>query len=309
LIITGGFLNFTTVSRATYVLHVRTHDITNITWRQVDDYPLSFGVTHAAEAMYNAKMFICGGFNGYPGPAQSDCFVYYNIRSPNRQYQRLPYLPEPRAGGGMVYDRVHDALIFVGGTRRNVSKSTEIMDTPDTFILRLNDTQRGWLRNAKPKPYTGNHISFVTVYDTCSSNVGIQRHYFFGGQVGQNESNANINLVYEYNVSNDEWIQRSSMPFGRGHTGTSTMSYGCGFLVAGGAINNVNSKKRITTDDVSYYSSYNDTWVSIGTLPKPMKTPVCSIVRVRSIPPFDKDYVFCTTGYSSKTYRREITWT
>ena len=316
LIVVGGFLNFTTVSRETYSLDVQAanldHRTSNVTWIKMDNYPVPLGVTHAAEAFHRNKMYICGGYNGYPGAAVADCFVYDRTRRPGRsnvpQYTRLPSLPEPRAGAGMVYDEEHDALIFVGGTRRNSTASKLVtLDTNDTFILRLKDTLAGWSRNAKPKPYSGNHISFVTVNDTCSATKhGIERHYFFGGQRGQNESLGNLNAVYEYNVSADVWTPRQFMPFGRGHTGTSSIPFGCGFILAGGAINTADgSTKKSVTDDISYYSSYNDTWVSIGKLPKPAKTPVCGIASIPK--PIGKRYMFCTTGYSSQTYRREIT--
>ena len=314
LIVTGGFLNFTTVSRETYSLDVQAanldHRTSNVTWEKMDDFPSTLGVTHAAEVFYKSKMYICGGYNGYPGLAQADCFVYDQNRRPGRsnlpQYTRLPSLPEPRAGAGMVYDVELDALIFVGGTRRNSTASkTVVLDTNDTFILRLNDTLAGWTRNAQPKPYSGNHISFVTVNDTCSvTRGGVERHYFFGGQIGQNESNGNLDHVYEYNVSADTWTPRQSMPFGRGHTGTSSMKLGCGFILVGGAINNGNGTKKVITDDISYYSTYSDTWVSIGKLPRPMKTPVCGLVLLPK--PIDKRYVYCTTGYTSQTYRREV---
>lgn len=308
LLVTGGFLNFTTVNRKTYVLNLRAPNLlrgkTNETWTRLDDYPYLLGVTHAAEALYENYMYICGGYYGYPGPVQSDCFVFDRNGTPNAQYIRIPSLPEPRAGAGMIYDILHHALIFVGGTRRNVTKAKDIMDTNTTFILYLNNTAAGWTSNAKPKPYSGNHISFVSVNDTCSNTAqGIQRHYFFGGQMGQNESNSNLKSIYEYILLNDTWIPRSAMPFGRGHTGTSSMAFGCGFLVAGGAVNS-GTNQLVQTDDISYYSSYNDTWTSIGKLYNKMKTPICSITFIPL--PIGKHYMFCTTGYRFYTYRREI---
>jgi hypothetical protein len=123
------------------------------------------------------------------------------------------------------------------------------------------------------------------------------------GQIGQNESQANLDSVYEYDLSNDMWMRRMSMPFGRGHTGTSSIPFGCGFIVAGGAVNSL-TRTKLTTNDISYYSTYTDTWVSIGTLPKAVKTPVCGIVK-NPLPSLSK-YLYCTTGYSSQTYRREI---
>ena len=110
--------------------------------------------------------------------------------------------------------------------------------------------------------------------------------------------------MYEYILSNDTWIPRQFMPYGRGHVGTSSMPFGCGFVVAGGAINVVSGNGLLTTDDISYYSSYNDTWISIGKLYNRIKTPVCGIHY--SPPPVGKYYLYCTTGYRFYTYRREI---
>ena len=307
LIVTGGFLNFTTVNRKTFVLDLPSNPLRfgNVTWQRMDDYPYTLGITHAAETFVGNLMYICGGYFGYPGPVQSDCFVFNRSAAPNEQYTRLPNLPAPRAGAGLTYDAVHNALILAGGTRRNVTlDKITIFDTNSTFVLYLNDTAAGW-KIGSPKPYGGNHISFVTFNVTCSHETPMPRHYFFGGQIGQNESKGNLNQVYEYMLGNDTWVPRKFMPYGRGHVGTSAMAFGCGFVIAGGAINvNTTSNGLLTTDDLSYYNSYNDSWISIGKLYIKIKTPVCGIANMPT--PVSKHYMYCTTGYRLYTFRREI---
>lgn len=315
LLVTGGFINnnFTSVDRVTRILDVAGDTFPpGHSWVNQDNFPYPLGVTHAAELFLNDTMYICGGYDGYPGLVQDDCFMFDRLRPPNvvdaPQYIPMPPLPAPRAGGGLLYDYQYDALMFVGGTRRNVTNDTiTLYDTNDTFVLHLNNMNAGWSSTAAKKPYAANHISFVTVNDTCTvSPPGKQRHYIMGGQVGQNESNGNINLLYEYNFGTNTWTQRRSMPFGRGHFGTSVLPLGCGFIIAGGAVNNArNPTVRKMTNDISYYSPVTDTWIKIGTLPRAQRTVVCGIVK-NPIALGSKTYLYCTTGYRRETHRIQI---
>lgn len=62
------------------------------------------------------------------------------------------------------------------------------------------------------------------------------------------------------------------MPMARGHASSSTLAYGCGFIIIGGALNG-----GVMTADISYYDIDTDTWTKIGDLPKEKNTPVCVI--------------------------------
>ena len=68
------------------------------------------------------------------------------------------------------------------------------------------------------------------------------------------------------------------MPSGRGHATASTRPIGCGFIVAGGSVNGVTTKKNRTTD-ILYYDIPSDMWTSIGHLSVrfPHATPLVDV--------------------------------
>ena len=135
-------------------------------------------------------------------------------------------------------------------------------------------------------PYKGNHIGHVT-----ATYQGKQRHFFLGGQSGSNESDGNLDDNVEWDNVNKNWIRRASMPFKRGHMSSSVFAYGCGFLVAGGAVQGYQR-----TSDISYYAIDKDQWFKIGDLPQAINTPACDIVRLGP----GNDWIYCQTGSSGK---------
>jgi N-acetylneuraminic acid mutarotase len=93
-----------------------------------------------------------------------------------------------------------------------------------------------------------------------------------GRQQGANESNGNLDYLYEYDSTLNRWRERARMIFPRGHFSSSTVPdrRGCGFFIVGGAING-----GIKTPDVHYYSIQHNNWTKIGELPSSRNTPVC----------------------------------
>ena len=289
LVVTGGFLSGWSVTTATYALDVTT---TYSSWRKMDDFPMYQGITHAAFAIHQAKMYFCGGYLGqHPGQAVNDCFLYDHAAAQGEQWTRLPSLPEPRAGGGMVYDEEYGVLIFAGGAVRPVDGVADAVDYSDTWMLAPEGLDYGWVPQSDI-PHFGNHLSFVTTTNDGAS----RRHYFMGGQEGEDEKLGNLDTVVEYVPLSDQWYARASMTQARGHASSSTVPYGCGFLIAGGAIDGTASSKA-QTDDISFYNPNTDSWSSIGALPSPRKTPVCGI--------YD-NYLYCSSGYTQETARRRL---
>ena len=289
LVVTGGFLSGWNATTATYALDVSTR---YSSWRRMDDFPLDQGMTHAAFSIHEKVMYFCGGYMGrHPGPAVSDCFLYNHAAAKGEQWQRLPSLPEPRAGGGLVYNEKYGVLVFAGGTIRSNVGTADAIDSHDTWMLATGGLEYGWVPQSDV-PYLGNHLSYVT-----TSNVGGSlRHYFMGGQEGEEEKLGNLNTVVEYVPLSDEWFTRANMPQARGHASSSTVALGCGFLIAGGAIDGT-AYSKAQTADISYYNPNLDSWNSIGELRAPRKTPVCGI--------YD-NYLYCSTGYTKDTDRRQI---
>jgi Galactose oxidase, central domain len=264
MVSTGGFNGaFNAVTKRTYA---RTINVVNSSWRRMDDMSAAIGITHAATAIIGMKMYMCGGYEGPPpGPHVDYCFVYDHSKAPGTQWSDFTPLPNGgSAGGGMIYDEASNALFYSGGAQRPNLGSNVAIDQDNTWKFCFDDPSSGWVAST-PIPYKANHQSHLTV-----NFQGGQRHFFAGGQMAQNEAGGNVADVFEFVPSSETWIRRKSMPYGRGHTSTSTRAYGCGFLIAGGAIN---GKSLTRTSDIHYYHIPSNTWTLIASLPVKKATP------------------------------------
>lgn len=289
LVVTGGFLPGWSVTTATYALDITTP---NSSWRRMDDFPLAQGMTHAAFAIHETKMYFCGGYLGkHPGQAVRDCFLYDHAAPTGQQWTSLRPLPEPRAGGGMVYHEDYNVLVFAGGAVRPTVGSAFAVDYNDAWMLSPSALEYGWVPQSAI-PHFGNHLSYVS---TTSDGMNF-RHFFMGGQDGENEKLGNLDTLVEYLPLSDEWVVRANMPQARGHASSSTVAFGCGFLIAGGAVDGTASSKARTAD-ISYYNPILDQWSSIGALRSQLKTPVCGV---------HGEYLYCSTGYTKDTHRRKL---
>jgi Kelch motif len=283
LVVFGGFSGaWSLVTNNTY-----TFDITNSTstWRQLDSVPITLGLTHGGCASNGNIIYTCGGYmGGDPYPPTSQCFLLNPTNKAGTHWTALPNLPSLRSGGALLYDKLRNSLTFATGTNKHLlNTETEQVDHFDVWELRLNNILAGWKPRANI-PYRGNHVGYTTV-----TYNGKQRHFVVGGQVGGQEWHGNIDSHYEYDSSNNVWIQRRSMPFPRGHISSSTFPYrNCGFLVAGGARNG-----QASTSDISYYSIYTDEWTNIGEIPEAVNSPVCGI---------SQDYLYCQSGKLDQPY-------
>jgi hypothetical protein len=304
LVLISGFVNGYDQSTAqTYARTVGNNgNNNNAPWRRMDDVPLSVGITHGAFALNGNNrnvLYMCGGYvGGHPGPDTNQCFVYNHSQAPgsqNRQWSRLGAdLPSGRAGGGLVYDKQRRALVFAAGAQRPEPGNPEAFDYNTTWMYYFDRPNAGWVRQADI-PFLANHMSFVTAVD---ANTNQERHYFLGGQVGENEYTGNVVDNFEWDMDRLTWVRRRSMPMTRGHAASSTRAVGCGFVIAAGSTNE-NGK----TADVSYYNVPTDTWTSIGTLPNAINTPVCDIDVVER-------YMYCESGWAtgSFSWRRQMAW-
>jgi hypothetical protein len=178
----------------------------------------------------------------------------------------------------LLHIKQSNSLLFTAGATRPDGNA---FDHPDTWELPLDNVSIGWGKRMDI-PYEANHVSHVTaLYE------GKQRHYVAGGQLQQDEYNRNQADHFEWDSTNKQWIRRASLPVARGHATASTVPYGCGYMVAGGAING-----GIQTSDISYYSIDTDTWTSIGNLVHELNSPVCDIVHLGQ----NNDWLYCQTG-------------
>ena len=290
----GGFVNgFASTTNQTYA-----RDITRSRnqWRRMDDIPLPIAMTHAPVVRIGMKVYMCGGYlGGHPGPHTAHCFLYDHAIAPGTgaQWTRFADLPNGGyAGGGMIYDSIQDALYFAGGGQRLTAGSPHPVDFNRTFKYSFQNPSAGWVEIA-PIPYKSNHLSAVS-----QTYLGVQRHYFIGGQKGEYEAKMNLPDVYEFIASNESWVPRTFMPEGRGHTTASTRPFGCGFITAGGSLNSATNQLN-RTSDILYYDIPTDSWTSIGNLLYSEATPRVEI--------HSNCYMYYISSSSSrKSVRRRI---
>lgn len=291
-VVFGGFsADFLDVTNQTFA---RDMSVSNSTWRRMDDVPSPTGITHAATAVIGTKMYMCGGYVGpQPGPHIADCYIYDHSKAPGTgQWSNFTMLPNNGSGGGgMIYDVFSNALFYSGGAQRPILGSREAHDQNHTWKFSFDNPAAGWVAST-PIPYMANHQSHVTAY-----YQGRPRHFFVGGQMGENEKQGNVADIFEFIASNETWVRRSSMPFGRGHTTVSTRAYGCGFIMAGGSINGIPVTKLNRTNDIIFYNIPSDNWTSIGVIPVKGATPKVFVD--------DNDFLYYVDN--RRTSRRKMT--
>lgn len=107
------------------------------------------------------------------------------------------------------------------------------------------------------------------------------------GQLGEFEHTGNLAENWEYVVATYSRIKHASLPFTRGHSGSSTRAIGCGYFQAGGTSNGsvkgglwgtlANGSK---TTDVSFSDMTMDSWTKIGDLTNPINI-LCAMLVLR----------------------------
>lgn len=289
-IITSGFKGgYTAATAETYALDMFTP---NSRWRRMDNMPFPLGLTHLGVAVKGKKAYFCGGYvAGSLGVHNGSCFQYDHSIAPGmRQWTNISSLPDGgRAGGGMIYDSTIDALIYSAGSHRPKQHVALAIDYQNTWMYSLRNPEAGWVPKADI-PFKGNHMNFVTAHD----ETGKERHYFFGGQHGDNEETGNTDEMFEYNAVTDVWTKRQSIPYPLGHAAATVRPIGCGFIVAGGRLNHGLSKA------ITYYDIPTNTWTKIGDLTQEIHTNVCVIAN---------GFLRCETGWATGTFswKRSIT--
>ena len=285
-VVVSGFTgNWDAVTQKVYAYNTRDP---LATWREMDDVPVQ-GFSHAAFAVDGLTMYICGAYVGpNPGPDSKVCLKFTPAAPKGQQWVRLPDMPGGRGGGGMNHIKETNSLVFATGATRS---GWHTVDYNTTFELQLDNLAAGWSLR-QDIPYKGNHVSHVAAY-----YQGQPRYYWLGGQLTGNEGNGNQKDLVEWDQATKTWIRRADMNLARGHASTSTVAYGCGFIMAGGAING-----DTQTADISYYGIDTNSWTSIGQLPNSITTPACDIVRNVT----GSDWIYCQTGFVWGFFNKKI---
>jgi hypothetical protein len=234
-----------------------------------------------------------------------NCMTYTHSNPKGQQFGGLPSLPQSgRAGGALLLIKRSRSLLWAAGaTRSDPNDIWNTTDYHDVWELPLTNVSSGW-KAVTPIPYLGNHISYVAV-----PYRGGERYYVFGGQRKEDEIKGNQVDVYEYLPTAKKWMRRDNMTLARGHSSSSTVPLpSCGFITAGGAVNNPHSSKlHLQTKDISYYDINANRWFKIGDLPAPVNTPICDITTIQR----NVSYLYCQTGRVEMpyNYRIKIKWT
>lgn len=179
----------------------------------------------------------------------------------------------------MVYDPARNALIYAAGAERPQLGNPHAVDQLQTWMYEF---ATGTWRALPDIPFFSNHISHATTTDA----LGQIRHFFVGGQIGENEITGNIDVHYEWDAVNEAWLPRARMPFTRSHASSSTNAVpSCGYILAAGSTNEFGK-----TADITYYDIATDSWTKLGELPFAVNTPVCAIDFVGGM-------YYCETGW------------
>jgi hypothetical protein len=233
------------------------------------------------------KFYMCGGYyggggdyNGKEPPNVPYCFIYDHAAPAGQQWAESANFPDlPRTtenvphrfsgtgGAGMICDTATNTAVYAGGAVRDDPAGYGTRDVTDAWKIDLGNVAAGWKR-VSDIPLKRNHISAVTAKD----HAGIEHHFFLGGQKGGQEGSGNSKEVYEYIVATDTWLRHPDMLLTRGHASSSTVAFGCGFVIAGGTTNEMGR-----TTEIHYYDIPTQTWMNIGDIPSTENTPVCGI--------------------------------
>lgn len=219
-------------------------------------------LTHMAQAMDERFFYGAGGYLGdHPGMSVKSVYRFDFVAN---TWTRLPNLPEPRAGGGMVVIG-NRYLVFSGGLVRPYRNTCCVTDKGTTWALDLFNTAAGWRDDKAPIPSPRNHMAAVK---TCG------RTFWVGGQHGSNEHTGNSNVVSEYIPWAQKWVPGIVyLPQPFGHISASVLPYKCGIIVVGGTTQN-----RTLRNEVLWWDPNGNFWRTIGFFPKRVATAVCGLL-------------------------------
>lgn len=217
------------------------YDPATDTWTRLPDLPRP--MTHAGTAADEENIYLAGGVVGSAQPLEVAKFSatteVWRYHVPSQTWSALPPLPEPRGAGALAV--VGRNLHFFGGT--TTDRYTEV---GDHWILPL-DGAGPW-RAAPPLPNPRNHLS--------SAVVG-GKLYVIGGQHGHNETLVTQRSVHVWDPEVGAWSERTSLPYGLGHTSNATVVYGGRIYVLGGE-----TERFVYSDAVLVYDPAADRWTT-----------------------------------------------
>lgn len=291
LFVAQGFYGFPDITNKTYGRKFRIGtetgtDKAEAEWVRLADMPTP-AVTHMAQWTDGEIFCGAGGFIGRdPGRSGRRVWCYSAVKN---AWWRLPDLPEPRAGGGLVLvqHQGQRTLLYSGGVdrERETHSASDHTDYGTTWVLDFERPAQSqsqasreawqWRDTGQEMPDARNHMAAV---NACG------RYLFVGGQHGVNEHSGNRPTISEWLPHEGRWakLPPAPMPHGVGHISASVMPYRCGVLVVGGIENG-----RMLSNKVLWWNPDSNKWSVVGYYPHRAATPVCGIKG---------DTIMCATG-------------
>ena len=88
-------------------------------------------------------------------------------------WEEFTPLPEPRGGGGLIFDAAQNVLLYSAGAERpNAPEEEELFDFRHTWVYSLDTYPDGQWEEKMDIPYDSNHISYgaskVIASPSCS---------------------------------------------------------------------------------------------------------------------------------------------
>jgi N-acetylneuraminic acid mutarotase len=247
----GGYTDAT----ATNSGRVVTYDPALNTWTQINT-TMPLPASHAGVVVIGRDVYIAGGYHG--GSAGSQTFATarvfkYNVDS--NSWTELLGLPVARGCGAMA--AIGSELHFFGGA------DIKRVDRGEHWALDLNNTAAGWVARA----------SLPTLRNHLGATVLNGKIYAIGGQKGQDAAEVAQSAVEVYDPATNSWSAAASMPFGRSHINTSTITVGGRILVLGGE-----TLYGTAVSNVTAYDPASNKWTEMTVLPGKRSSGVAAFI-------------------------------
>jgi N-acetylneuraminic acid mutarotase len=249
LYIFGGF-----EGRLRPIPHLDVYDPKNNTWDRLRDHPLT--VTHLNPASDGKTVWFVGGYQGrHPGKVTAQVWQYDIAKD---TWSRGVDLPEPRAGGALIYHEKR--LHFFGGFADRNTTCTE------HWTLSVSDDAKWEPVPAMPAPR--GHMSAAVVGDTI---------YALGGQLSHDRNPQDAKECFKYQIGAKKWKACADLPFNRSHFEPGTFVLDERIVIVGGRSNNTKHGNPGVAH-ITQYDPKTDKWTELDPLPQRLLAPSAAVV-------------------------------
>jgi N-acetylneuraminic acid mutarotase len=272
LYVVGGFIN----SQLQVSKELDRYDPAANTWTRLADMPVP--ETHGASAVFGNDIWIAGFFYNNGVTASNLVYMYDTVAN---TWTQEPSLPGARGavGAAILGDELH---VWGGLTGKTTSAA-------DHWALNLDDLSAGW-QTLAPLPQPLDHVGSLALDGELWS---------IGGFQDKEETNGNLNVVYRYDPTTNQWSTNgvAQLPEGLGHIGPDTTVAGDDIIIAGGQID-ASFEDEIT--QVLEYDSSANQWITLTSLPGQRKSAFCVFA--------DGKLIVSCGNQPTAPYESAVTW-